>query len=145
MDQDENISAIEPDDPMLYWIFRDEDFIPWKSEDHPQVLLLWGGPPGSRMTDVSSHIANKDAKGTVFYYSCRTMRTTFALSVLRHILTVSDDCCINRSQPLYRLTGLALIRADSAQPSLYIDDEYIHICTVYIWPYGLIDRTIKLL
>jgi len=59
-------------------------------------------------------------------------------------------CCKNTSQPSYGLTRLALVlaalvRADGAQPSLYIDDEYVHIRTVYIWPYGLLDTTIKLL
>ncbi|KAF8541113.1 hypothetical protein BDD12DRAFT_683950, partial [Trichophaea hybrida] len=90
--QDEQFSPINPDDPKLYWIFRNEDFIRWKTEDDRQVLLLLGGPPGCRMTDVSSHIANKDAQGALFYFSGRTMGTaTFALSVLRHILEVSDD------------------------------------------------------
>jgi hypothetical protein len=73
-------------------------------------------------------------------------------------LTRKLMCCIYRFQPSYGLTGLALVRAlvragsrtgwlsyglalvraDGAQPSLYIDDEHVHIRTVYIymalWP-----------
>ena len=44
-------------------------------------------------------------------------------------------CCINRSQLSYGLTGLALIRADGAQPSLHLD-EYVRVRTVYIRPCG---------
>ncbi|KAF8535046.1 hypothetical protein BDD12DRAFT_660917, partial [Trichophaea hybrida] len=90
--QDEHFSPINPDDPKLYWIFRDEEFIRWKSEHYPQVLWLFGGPPGCRMTDVSSYISNQ-ATGAVFYISCSSVSTTtFAHSVLHHILKISDDC-----------------------------------------------------
>jgi hypothetical protein len=41
----------------------------------------------------------------------------------------------NRSQLSYGLTGLSLIRADRAQPSLHLD-EYVRVRTVYIWPCG---------
>jgi hypothetical protein len=50
-------------------------------------------------------------------------------------------CCINRSHTgglgwlSYGLTGLALIRADGAQPSLHLD-EYVRARTIYIWPCG---------
>lgn len=89
---DTHISPINPDDPKLYWIFRNEDFIRWKSEDYPQVLLLCSGPPGCRMTDISSHIANQETNGAVFYFCCNSASITiFAHSVLRHILKVSDD------------------------------------------------------
>jgi hypothetical protein len=89
--KDEHISPINPADAKYYWIFRDEDFIRWKSEDHPQVLCLFGGPPGCRMTDVSCHIASQ-ATGAVFYFTCSSVSTTaFAHAILRHILTVSDN------------------------------------------------------
>ena len=54
------------------------------------------------------------------------------------ILTLATrhfTCCINRSQLSYGLTGLALIRADGAQPSLHLD-EYVRVRTVYILPCG---------
>jgi hypothetical protein len=89
--QGDHISSIDPGDPKLYWIFRDVDFIRWESEVHPQALLLFGAPPGCRMTDILLHIA-KQATGTVFYFSCSSVTTTtFAHSILSHILNVSDD------------------------------------------------------
>jgi len=88
---DEHILPIDPDDPKLYWIFRDEDFVRWKSEVHPQVLLLLGGPLSCRMAAISSHIAHQET-GAVFFFSCSSdLATTFAHSILRHILEVSDD------------------------------------------------------
>jgi len=61
--QGDHISSIDPGDPKLYWIFRDVDFIRWESEVHPQALLLFGAPPGCRMTDILLHIA-KQATGS---------------------------------------------------------------------------------
>jgi len=50
-------------------------------------------------------------------------------------------CCINRSQLSYGLTGLALIRADGAQPSLHLD-EYVFVPYIY-GLVALLESTIK--
>jgi hypothetical protein len=62
-------------------------------------------------------------------------------SALYHSIPSSTGCCINRSQLSYGLTGLALIRADGAQPSLHLD-EYVFVPYIY-GLVALLESTIK--
>jgi len=131
--QDEHISPINnlpinPDDPKLCWIFHDEDFIWWNSERSPQVLWLFDGPSGCRMSDFLSHIAN-EATGAVLYLSCSSVSTTttFAHSILRHILEISDD----RQAKLITTTFLGtLLRKILFRRPSYLREEDSSITTV---------------
>jgi hypothetical protein len=103
--QDEHISEIKPihrDDPKLYWIFHDMDFMDWESTNGSQVLWLFG-PRDRGITEVASHLvglANEkvsQTKGAVFYFFCSaaeiesSVATTFTSSFLRHILNGSGE------------------------------------------------------
>jgi hypothetical protein len=121
------ISAINPEDPKLCWILRNADFKVWESANSSQVLWLFGGPPGCAMTEVSAHIAKQQASwtdGAVFYFSCSMespVATTFAHSVLRHILNGSD----HRQAKLITNTFLStlLLKILERDQSRFQDDD----------------------
>jgi hypothetical protein len=86
------------------------------------VLWIFGGPSGCRMTDVSSHIACQEAEGSVFYISCNSVSTTtFAYSILRHILDVSDNHQANSITTSFLSTLLHSIFNRDEQP--FRDDD----------------------
>jgi len=125
--QNKPISQIDPNDPTLYWIFRDEDFLWWKSEHHPKVLWLFGCPPGTRMTDVSSYLANQST-GAVFFFSCSSgSAKTFARSFLRHILEISDNPQAKSITTAFLST---LLHKNLEQNQLLFKEEDIPIKTV---------------
>ncbi|KAF8538316.1 hypothetical protein BDD12DRAFT_794098, partial [Trichophaea hybrida] len=97
--QDKYISPVNPDDPKLCWIFQDINFKDWESTVGSQVLWIFG-PPDRGITEVASHfvgLTKRNASGAVFYFFCSMLEretsvvTTFAHSVLHHILNSSSD------------------------------------------------------
>lgn len=96
--QDEHISAIPPldcDHPSFYWIFRNLDFVQWRSAGRSQVLWL-SGPPERNIHQVSSYIVGqeKETDHLVLYFFCSAaIKRKPIVAAFVHTLLEQIVCC----------------------------------------------------
>ena len=102
VDQEDYKSRTRPsscDQPMFYWIFRNQDFDRWRHTSGVEVLWL-SGPTECRISDASSHIVNlakesyPEVQRSVLYFFCSTapkkipIAITFVSTAVRQLV-----CC----------------------------------------------------
>ena len=101
VDQEDYKSRTRPsscDQPMFYWIFRNQDFDRWQHASGVEVLWL-SGPTECRISDASSHIVNlakesyPEVQRSVLYFFCSTAPKEIPVSITFVSTTVRQLVC----------------------------------------------------